>query len=261
MNIRDVIPCVFLLTLPAATTYATLSPTDSSAGTHGSLLVRSDVDSAIVLLDGRLIGRTPALIDAIPPGHHTVKVIHPDITNWLAGVSEDTITISPGEHRVCLVPLRRSLLFSTVPAGARVFIHDSLAGTTPLLLTPPRNAGEQVLSVMKEGYEPATTSPWDSPRGYATLPLIPLNEARNEAATSLSRSNTGRLFAIGSAMTVTGIVTAFLKIKADNRQDLYLQTGDPGLLAERNRLDRGAAATLILTQIGFGFFLYELLSE
>lgn len=239
---------------------------DSSSVPEPALIVRADVDSAFVLLDGHSVGRTPVVIDTIAPGVHILKIMHSDVSNWLAGVLEDTLHITKGDHRVCQYRFRQAIIFSTVPAGASVYIRDTLVGITPMLLTNPQEGQQPPVAISKDGYEPSTVIPWDTPRGYATFSLTPISQQAMEediisASPPAPRVRPTRIFVSGAAMAATGIVTAYLKIKADNRQDLYLQTGDPGLLAERNRLDRGAALTLVLTQIGFGFFVYYLLSE
>ena len=264
--IRRLLTLIFLLPAAAAGARADGRAPDSAAMPQPALVIRADVDSAIVILDGRRLGRTPLTIDSIAPGTHTVRLLHPDISNWMAGVLDDTLRVVQGDHKVCLYRFRKAVLFSTIPAGASVYIRDSLAGTTPLLVTDRRDGETGSLAVSKNGYEPTSVSPWESPRGYTTLTLTPLDQhAEEESIASESapgpRIGPARIFLSGAAMAVTGVATAYLKIKADNREALYQQTGNAALLSERNRLDRGAAVTLVLTQIGFGFFVYYLLSE
>lgn len=82
----------------------------------------------------------------------------------------------------------------------------------------------------------------------------------HESASRVERSPVG-LYLSGAATVVSGITAAYLKTRANDRQVLYSSTNDPGLLAERNRLDNWSAVALVVTEIAFGLFTYFLLSE
>jgi hypothetical protein len=86
----------------------------------GRLEIRSDVDSALVVLDGAFVGRTPYVTDSLAPGLHRIRVLHPDITGWLAAVVSDTVRISGGESRTLLFSLRPRLQIYSSPAEAGV---------------------------------------------------------------------------------------------------------------------------------------------
>ena len=58
------------------------------------LEIRSDVDSALVVLDGAFVGRTPYMADSLAPGVHRIRVLHPDITGWLAAKMDSTVASS-----------------------------------------------------------------------------------------------------------------------------------------------------------------------
>jgi hypothetical protein len=67
---------------------------------------------------------------------------------------------------------------------------------------------------------------------------------------------------ISGGMTVAaGVVAAYSKIAADNRNDAYLSTGDPSLLSQRRRLDVTAGIALAVTQVAFAVLTYLLLGQ
>jgi hypothetical protein len=77
-----------------------------------------------------------------------------------------------------------------------------------------------------------------------------------------SSERTGlRLYVSGGATLVAGVAAAYFKIKADGKNALFQDTGDPALQRETHRLDISAALALLATQVGFAFFTYFLLSD
>ncbi len=56
-------------------------------------------------------------------------------------------------------------------------------------------------------------------------------------------------------------MAAYFKIQADDRNDVYLQTGDPALRSQVHKYDTISALSLTAAQIGMGLFAYFLLSE
>jgi len=233
---------------------------------YSSLSVRADVDSALVLIDGQEAGRAPLTLDSLTPGLHHVRILHPDISNWLTGSLSDSVTLSSGERKVVSYQLGRHISINTTPSGASLFITDSLSGVTPLTLWLDSTQRASLVVLRKEGYLQETLRPWEASRGFVNIRLSPEMTAHDpglpgqESVTGAVRS-TLPLYVSGAATILSGAVAAYLKNRADERQALYLASGEPGLLAERNRLDSWSGALLVTTQIGFGLFTYFLLSQ
>ncbi len=242
------------------------TPRDSTAVPRASLTVRASVDSAVVMLDGRQAGVTPLTIDTLSPGSHVLRVIDPDVSNWLTEIITDTVRLQPGERLVRTYELTPKVSLGTTPAGARVFLNDSLVGMTPLVFLRDSTFGHSLLTLRKDGFKPLIIQLQDSGRGslhFSLAPEWPGNAPENNMfaqALVPERSRTVTYIS-GATAVLAGIATAYLKIKADDRQDQYVLTGDPSLQAERVRLDRGAAITYVVTQISFGIFAYFLLSD
>ncbi len=246
--------------------------TEASAGAqgdstaYGTLIVRSDVDSAVVLLDGKPAGVTPLQLDSVAAGPHLVRVFHPDVANWLRGSVHDSIRVDPGAQLVRTYNVAGEIALSSTPAGAGIFLRDSLIGTTPLLIPRDSATLQSVLTITKEGYKTILLQPGDIRSGFLNLSLSPLltGGSNNGQFSALSVNSGGRkagLYLSGATAILAGIATAYLKIQSDDRQTRYMATGDPSLLVQRNRSDRDAAVSYVIMQIGFGIFAYLLLSD
>jgi hypothetical protein len=154
----------------------------------------------------------------------------------------------------------------TDPSGAIVSMGDSIAGTTPLVLVS-RSAGlPSSVTVERKGYEKTSIllPPGESGVARAALQKIWQSEPSESPLMSESGSSdrTGlRLYVAGGVTVAAGVAAAYLKIKADGRNALFQDTGDPAFQRATHRLDTSAAFALLATQIGFAFFTYFLLSD
>ncbi len=250
------------------TTHAQPAAGDSLTAQAGRATVTflSDVDSSLVILDGRMAGRTPLKIDTISPGIHRVVLQNPDLENWLAESITDTITVDSGSARTLLYTLRRKVSFITDPAGADVVVGDSLAGTTPLVLDRGFARPGSNVSLSKQGYQtvdvdlgPATGEvlSYDLPRD----PSKPLEPSPVLDAFADPHSSSTPLYITGAAAVISGSLAAYWKVRADDNFALYQQTGDPSLLSQTHRLDTGAALALVAAQISLGLFTYFLFTQ
>ncbi len=112
----------------------------------------------------------------------------------------------------------------------------------------------QTVSLRKNGLSKSIHSKELS--AYNTIPLdIPVKE-KNEI---FSESDWFKVL-VGSA-SVFGAVSAYFKIKADNRYDDYLKSKDPKKLNEVNRFDLYSGIAFGLLQINFGYLIYKFLIE
>jgi hypothetical protein len=94
-----------------------------------ALRINSTPPDATVLLDGRDIGRTPAVVEDVAPGQHTVTVTK----GALAGTQ--TFDVAPGELLRVEVPLvATSLRIESTPSDAIVLLDGREFGRTPLVL-------------------------------------------------------------------------------------------------------------------------------
>jgi hypothetical protein len=229
-----------------------------------TVTVRTDIDSALVIIDDVEAGVTPLTIDTLRPGLHRITLVHPDVENWLATNLSDSFFVNPGEARTLHFRFEPRYIVSSYPFEADVVIEDSAVGTTPLLLT-----GDQVLKdirIRKDGYEPTNLDLARAHRGVVAVPLKkiwPGHEDGQSPFADPDKTESGRLrvYITGSATILSGAAAAFFKVRADERYDLYRKTGEPSHLEETRRLDRASAVALCATQVGLALIVYFLLLE
>jgi serine/threonine protein kinase len=154
----------------------------SAVETEGRLLVRSTPAGALVLVDGKEYGRTPAVVRDLARGAHRVRVLREGYTT-----EERTLTITsarPSQSMTVLLtrPAASSaaargarpappipstpgtigrfvggLTVVSRPPGANVFVDGKMVGTTPISL-PAVAAGSHVVRLDHDGYRRWTSS-------------------------------------------------------------------------------------------------------
>jgi hypothetical protein len=230
------------------------------------LTIRSTPDSAIVVVDGTLMGQTPLHLDTLAAGTHIVRLLNPDSTSWFTDNITDTINVESGQHPTLSYNLPRRYLINTIPSGAGVYIGDSLAGETPTILESGYLPPGMMLTVRKPGYLSASVSLHGIQGSSVVLPLAPTGRSEAEKAL-FARAEVGPgksslpLYITGAAAVIFGTAAAYFKVQADRKNDEYLISGDAVLAAERNRLDSWAATCTVTMQVNVGIFIYFLLAN
>lgn len=254
---RTVVVLLVILRCACGKADAGTAATDSA-----SLTVRSIPDSARVIIDSVDAGRTPLTIDPLSAGLHHLRLIHPDISNWLTIPLEDTVRLSPGVHRTLQYTFEQARSIVSFPSGAEVIVGDSVVGTTPLTLLPGHMPAGLTVTVRKNGFSPASADFSLATRGVLTVTLSPERGMPMPRDEDLAPGPwAGRLVIPGTLAVLTGGLAAYFKIKADNHQMAYLATGDLSERAKRNRLDNQAAGFLVGMELSLGLFLAILLTQ
>jgi len=228
-----------------------------------SLTLRSTPSGAKVSLDGTERGVTPLDLPALPPGRYVVRIADPDTANWLACGVLDTVVLGGGEERVLHYTLGGWLLLSTIPSGAGVYVGDSLAGTTPLLLRQSVGPHTQ-FTVAREGYATVLASREDFRRGTLLLTLTPGAGGAFPAAASEivpPPPSPVPLYITGISAVVSGVAAAYCKARADEASDEFVRTRSPALLSERDRYDTIAAISIVVMEASLGLLVYFLISR
>jgi hypothetical protein len=256
--------CVVLLWSGLQAPAQDAAPSDSAAGK--SITIQTDVDSAIVFIDSLNMGQTPLVVKDMQPGFHRLKIVHPDVTNWLTGSILDSVQIHPGEERVLRYSFGRRYLLLSIPSGADVFIEDSLSGSTPFLVTFQGKDSIPSITLKKPGYETANANLSESRRGVATVTLKKLwgpdsGLEQSEEMSSEQKSGTLRVYLAGAVAVGFGAAAAYFKIQADDRNDQYLANQASSGRSQIRVYDTASAICLTFAEVGFGFFTYLLLAE
>ena len=227
------------------------------------LAVSSNIHDALVFVDGNPVGTTPCVLDSLSPGRHHLRTLHPDLHNWVTESFDDTVDLAKGGEKAISYTFHTRYTVTSQPFGAMVYSSDSLIGSTPLMLQD--HHGLPSLRLEKPGFESAVLSRPEAPGGMMTVSLTRKQGLAEDSPVFRNITPYERtswpLYLTGTASVLSGVTAAYLKVKADNTYADYRSTGDPALLAKTNRLDRGAAIALIVTEVGLGLFTYFILSE
>ena len=125
----------------------------------GSILIRSTPADADVFVDGKARGKTPLVLRDLALGSYTIRVARD-------GYAEQTRTLeltarSPATSATIELRSARSgpggLNVQSRPGGARVFVNNRLAGSTPIAI-PGVPAGPATVRIELDGYQPWTAT-------------------------------------------------------------------------------------------------------
>jgi hypothetical protein len=144
----------------------------------------------------------------------------------------------------------QDIYLKTDPEDAYVMKNDSLIGHTPLFISPLLGH----IQLLKPEYTNATIN-LNNYDGN----LVKLKFTGKKSNGSFYESNIFKIF-IGGIVTL-GAVTAYYKIKADNRFADYQTNPDPGLLKEVQKYDLISGISFAAVQINFGLIIYYLLAN
>jgi serine/threonine-protein kinase len=157
----------------AATPKSEVGSLKSDAG-PGRLLVRSTPAGAAVFVDGREHGRTPVVIRDLSRGAHRVRLVRDGYApaerrvvitpsrpaqSIVVPLAAPRATASRGTRSTIPAPSSPAtmgrysgdLVIESKPPGAKVYLDNKLAGTTPLSL-PMVPAGSHAVRLERDGY-------------------------------------------------------------------------------------------------------------
>ncbi len=125
----------------------------------GSLLIRSTPADADVLVNGKPGGKTPLALRDLALGSYTIRVARegyaPEERTLQITAQRPTSSTTINLREVKTGP--GGLNVQSRPAGARVFVNDRLAGSTPVVI-PRLPAGPATVRIELDGYQPWTTT-------------------------------------------------------------------------------------------------------
>ncbi len=214
------------------------------------LEIETNRDSSLIFINDHLIGYGKIRTE-VPTGKYFITVKE-NIFRWNEHEINDSVNIKLcNKEYLISYNLFDKLFIDSRPQDASIYIYDSLMARTPNFV----NVNEfQTVSLRKNGLSKSIHSKELS--AYNTIPLdIPVKE-KNEI---FSESDWFKVL-VGTA-SVFGAVSAYFKIKADNRYDDYLKSKDPKKLNEVNRFDLYSGIAFGLLQINFGYLIYKFLIE
>ena len=116
----------------------------------GSLNIKSEPANAMIIVDGKEAGTTPANIANLKPGKHPVEVRMEGYENW-----SESIEVSVDKENQIIAVLQQlagSLNIKSKPVNAMIIVDGKEAGTTPANIANLK-PGKHPVEVRMEGYE------------------------------------------------------------------------------------------------------------
>ncbi|HTY38407.1 MAG TPA: PEGA domain-containing protein [Bacteroidota bacterium] len=218
---------------------------------------------ADVYIDSVYAGKSPLSAVRVPTGRHILRTFYPSVFSWNAVVTLDTLNVNASSAIERTLHLGESLRIESDPPGSSVRYLDQDLGVTPLYVRLQSPIADGII-IQKAGYDSLLVPASQIQHDLLRVQLAPNAGDRLPDVLGLngrSSKDYRMVYASGSAMIVSGVVSAFLKDRANRHFDAYLQNSNPSDLSTTRTLDRAAAATLILSQISLGVLAYLLLAE
>lgn len=214
------------------------------------LEIETNRDSSLIFINNQLIGygkiRQEVSLDKY------FITIKENIYKWNEHEINDSINIKLCDKEYLIsYNLFDKIFVDTKPQDASIYIYDSLMARTPNFVNV--NEFQNVL-LKKNGFSKSLPSKELS--AYNTISLELPNPEKNEI---FSESDLFKVF-VGTA-TIFGALSAYFKIKSDNRYDEYQKSRDPSTLSEVKRLDLYSGIAFGLLQLNFGYLIYKFLIE
>lgn len=231
---------------------------------HALLVISTSPESAWVMLDTAVVGRTPCSLAVPAPARYHIRILSPDVSSWLSATVDDTLEAGPGETVTRFFVLETWTLVTSSPMGAEIAAGDSILGTTPLIVRPGRLSLNTPLTFRLPGYEPATVNLGAAADGILRVPLRATTDTDIQFARSGmtdARPSHIRLYLTGGGAIVAGAAAAYFKMKADDANNNYLATKDPAFSSDRDRFDTTSGVFLVVAQASLGLFVAFLMSE
>ena len=179
------------------------------------LVINSDSVIVNVLVDDSLFSTSNHPIIELPNGKYFIKIIEANHI-WNSKYFIDTLELKECETKVINFNPDRRVYLDSNPQDAYVFYGDSLIGSTPNYF----NKFSRKLLLKKNGYADYDYLNNNS----ANQVKINLKFINNQKKESFFSSTAFKVLA-GTAIAL-GTVTAYFKLKADNRFDEYKASRD-----------------------------------
>lgn len=227
-----------------------------------TISIRSQLAGIKVFIDTLFFGVIPIDSQLIAEGRHVLRFIHPDSTNWLYPAITETVVIHSSEHLERTVEFPHLYYITSNPYGATVRYHNTIVGTTPLILSTILD--KNLITMLKDGFEEViTVLPADGNElDVALKPSknFPENRSSIFLRNGQENNSTPIYLSTGTAIA-SGVAAAYLKIRADKYYQDYRQTGNNGTLKRVRKLDIASGISLAVSEISIFTLCYLFLSR
>lgn len=214
-----------------------------------TLRIISDKSEVNIFVNDSLVSSNGLAEFEISDGEYEITATEND-ENWNAKAFTDKISLSNCETKIINYHFNAETLIETIPTDVYVYSNDSLIGFTPIRIPTTF----QELKLSKPGYVQKEIKIEGKPVQIVQLEFNGTIKSEPFLKTTLFKVLTG-------SAIVLGAVTAYFKLKADDKFDEYRFSGDKKFLDETNRYDTISGISLALFQINFGYIIYRFLAE
>ncbi|WP_337872828.1 PEGA domain-containing protein [Ignavibacterium sp.] len=213
------------------------------------LRIISDKSEVNIFINDSLVSSNGQAELEISDGEYKITASEND-ENWNTKTFTDKISLSNCETKIIHYHFNAETLLETIPSDVYVYSNDSLLGFTPIKIP----ATVQELKLSKPGYVQKKIKIEEKPVQIVQLEFNGTIKSEPFVKTTLFKVLTGSAIALGA-------VTAYFKLKADDKFDEYRFSGDRKFLDETHRYDTISGISLALFQINFGYLIYRFLAE
>ena len=231
-----------------------------------TVAVETNLPEAVLYADSLRLGPVGDGVFRVPATTQTLRLV-PEADAWsVEPLSRPLRTSEEGD--TLRLPMRFPYHYAveSVPFGADVYLEGERDVREKLGLTPLVYRSESPLAgtlvVERQGYESVELAPRTDVWNRDVLILQPL--VQTDVATAemdwnppAARRRWIDVAAIGLA-AAGGATAIYYKFKANDRYDVYAETGDPALRPEIRRYDRYSTVGLGAMQVGLGVFALRL---
>lgn len=221
----------------------------SAQDCHNTLKIISDISEVNVLINDSLVSTSGILELELEDGSYSITAVE-NSEKWNPITFNDTLVLSGCETKIVNYNFTSGILLETIPSDVYVYSDETLIGYTPLKV--PKNIQELKLS--KPGYIEKKILLDENPIQIVKLDFNGKIKSEPFVNTTLFKVLTGSAIALGA-------ITAYYKLKADDKFDEYRFSGNKKFLDETNKYDTISGISLALFQINFGYIIYRFLAE
>lgn len=225
--------------------YSEIIPQDCKA----KLIVKTDEKNSIIKLNDKLLGYGNIETE-LSTGNY-VLTLHEPVDEWDAKSFIDTLNVSNCNEINLSYNFNTAIYLKTNPQDVYVYSKDSLLGNTPMSIPDKYN----LLKLSKPGYESKLIRLNQLPgNGLIDLKFSGMNNSKSFYEKDIFKILVGTMILLGGT-------TAYFKLRADNRYDSYLSTGQQTYLDQTRKFDTISGITMTALQINFGILIYFFLTD
>ncbi len=229
---------------------ALMSITLYSQDCKSKLIVETDFLHVQISINDSVVSDSNYTEIELQNGNYYLTVINNDAL-WDSRTYKDSIRLSNCEIKKVFYSDKNKIYIDSNPQDAYVFKGDSLIGHTPLFV----NKSLDNLMLRKPGYTDLVLP------NNLLAEKVKFNLLFNGISKQESFFNSTAFKILAGTAIALGTVTAYYKLKADNRFDEYKITHKQELLDQTKGYDLISGITFAALQINFGYILYKFLTE